>query len=305
MKSITTAVLPYINLLRPYQWVKNILLFTGLIFSNSLFKNNDIYVSIAAFAIFCLTSSCVYILNDLLDYENDRLHPVKKKRSIASGKVKPAHAIFMLMIGLPVSLFFAFYLNKNFFIICILYLVINTAYSFGLKKVVLVDAFIVAIGFLLRVYGGCVVIGVSATPWLFICTLSLALILSFGKRRNELNSLSNEAKNHRRTLEFYNSHLLDILITICSATAVGTYSLYTMAAETMQRFGTQKLIITMPFVMYGVFRYLYLVFVKNEGGDPTLLLVKDLPTIINGLLWVLSVVYIIYGKTLFKDLSFL
>jgi hypothetical protein len=143
------------------------------------------------------------------------------------------------------------------------------------------------------------VIHVDVTPWLFICTLSLALIVSFGKRRNELNILKTEARDHRETLQFYNVQFLDIILTVCSATAIGTYSLYTMAEETVLRFGSQRLIITTPFVMYGVFRYLYLIYTQNKGGDPTKLLVKDIPTIINGIIWMLSVGYVIYGSNLF------
>ena len=289
----------YFTLLRPYQWVKNMLVFSGLIFSTSLFKSNTLGVSLAAFGIFCIASSGIYILNDLCDLNSDRLHPVKKNRPIASGEVPKGSAIIIMLLLLPMATLSSFLLDKKFFIIILSYIIINIAYSFGLKRVVLLDAFIVAIGFLLRAFAGCVVIHVDVTPWLFICTLSLALIVSFGKRRNELNILNAEAKNHRETLEFYNVQLLDIILTICSATAIGTYSLYAMANETVSRFGTQRLIITTPFVMYGVFRYLYLIYTKNIGGDPTKLLIRDIPTIVNGILWMLSVGYVIYGSKLY------
>jgi 4-hydroxybenzoate polyprenyltransferase len=254
---------------------------------------------VAAFGIFCLASSGIYILNDLCDLKADQLHPVKKNRPIASGKVSKGSAIIILSLLLPTAIFCSFLLDKQFSVIIISYIAINIAYSLGLKKVVLLDAFIVAIGFLLRAFAGCVVIHVDVTPWLFICTLSLALIVSFGKRRNEINILNADAKNHRETLEFYNVQLLDIILTICSATAIGTYSLYTMANETVLRFGSQRLIITTPFVMYGVFRYLYLIYTRNVGGDPTKLLIRDIPTIINGFLWMLSVGYMIYGSKLY------
>ncbi len=299
MEKAGNAILPYILLLRPHQWVKNILVFSGVVFSASLLKADAVITNLAAFAVFCLTSSSIYILNDLRDYKNDREHPVKKNRPIASGKVKPSVAATIMIVMLPASLLFAWLLNIQFFQIIVFYVALNIAYSFGLKKVVILDVMIVAMGFLLRSFAGCAVIGVEVTPWLFICTLSLALMLSFGKRRNELNMLEAGAKNHRTTLEFYNNKLLDIILTICSATTIGTYSLYTMAPETVARFGTQKLIITMPFVMYGVFRYLYLIYIQNKGGDPTSLLVKDFPSVLNAVLWLLCIVYVIYGSKLF------
>jgi 4-hydroxybenzoate polyprenyltransferase len=293
-----SKILPYLAILRPYQWVKNILVFSGLIFSTSLFKTDVIGVSLAAFGIFCMASSGIYILNDLRDIKVDMMHPVKMNRAIASGKVSKVSAVIILILLLISAIMFSYLLDKNFFSIIILYIAINIAYSFGLKKVVILDAFIVASGFLLRAFAGCVVIHVDVTPWLFICTLSLALLVSFGKRRNELNILKVDAKDHRETLQFYNVQLLDIILTISSATAIGTYSLYTMAEETVKRFGSQRLIMTTPFVMYGVFRYLYLIYTQNKGGDPTKLLVKDTATIVNGILWILSVGYVIYGKIL-------
>jgi 4-hydroxybenzoate polyprenyltransferase len=296
MKRKLYKILIYLSILRPYQWVKNLLVFSGLIFSTSLFKTGVFSISLAAFGIFCLASSGIYILNDLRDVKLDMKHPVKRNRAIASGKVSKVTAILTLFLLLLSSIMSAYLLNIRFFSVILIYISLNVAYSFGLKKVVILDAFIVASGFLLRAFAGCIVIHVDVTPWLFICTLSLALLVSFGKRRNELNSLQVEAKNHRETLEYYNIQLLDIILTISSATAIGTYSLYTMADETVLRFGSHRLIMTTPFVMYGVFRYLYLIYTQNKGGDPTKLLVKDFPTILNGILWILSVGYVIYGS---------
>lgn len=296
MKRSIYKILTYLSILRPYQWVKNLLVFSGLIFSTSLFKTGVFAVSLAAFGIFCLASSGIYILNDLRDIKFDIKHPVKKNRAIASGKVPKIPALITLLLLLLSSLILAYLLDIHFFAVILIYISLNIAYSFGLKKVVILDAFIVASGFLLRAFAGCIVIHVEVTPWLFICTLSLALLVSFGKRRNELNNLQADAKNHRETLEYYNIQLLDIILTISSATAIGTYSLYTMAEETVARFGSQRLIITTPFVMYGVFRYLFLIYTQNKGGDPTKLLVKDFPTILNGIFWILSVGYVIYGS---------
>lgn len=299
MKKELSAILPYLVMLRPYQWTKNLLLFSGLIFSTSLFVENDLLISILAFIIFCITSSGIYILNDLRDIEHDRLNPSKMNRPLAAGKILKLNAVIIMILCIVISVICAFILDKNFFIIILMYLFMNIAYSFGLKNIVILDAMIVAIGFLLRVFAGCLIIHVEVTPWLFICTFSLALTLSFGKRRNELNILKSEAKNFRGTLEFYSTQLLDIILTICSATSVITYSLYTVANETVQRFGNQHLIITMPFVMYGIFRYLYLIYTKNKGGDPTKLLLLDLPSILNGVLWITSIFYVIYGNRYF------
>jgi 4-hydroxybenzoate polyprenyltransferase len=262
--------------------------------------DNVILVSLAAFGIFCLASSGIYVLNDLRDIKSDLQHPVKKNRPIASGRVTKFSAIVMIFILLPSAIVLSYLLDFNFFLVIIAYTGLNIAYSFGLKRVVILDAFIVAIGFILRAIGGCEVIHVEVTPWLFICTLSLALLVSFGKRRNESSVLKTDAKFHRETLEFYSIQLLDVILTICSALAIGTYSLYTMANETVVRFGSQRLIMTTPFVMYGVFRYLYLIYKQDKGGDPTMLLVRDLPTIINGVLWILSLGYIIYGSRIFR-----
>jgi len=299
MSNHSSYLLSHISILRPYQWVKNLLVFSGLFFSTSLFKIDVIVVSVVAFCIFCMASSGIYILNDLRDIKFDMIHPVKRNRAIASGKVSKVSALVILFVLLFSSLLFSYLLEKKFFIIILAYICLNTAYSFGLKKVVLLDAFIVAIGFLLRAFAGCIVIHVIVTPWLFICTLSLALIISFGKRRNEMEILKSEAMDHRKALQFYNIQLLDIILTICSATAIGTYSLYTMAAETVMRFGNQRLILTTPFVMYGIFRYLYLIYEHNLGGDPAKLLVKDVPTIVNGILWILVVGFVIYGPKSF------
>lgn len=292
-------ILLYLTILRPYQWVKNVLVFSGLIFSTSLFNRHVIGVSLAAFGIFCITSSGIYILNDLRDVKLDKMHSAKMNRAIASGKVPKVSAVIIMLILLSIATIFSYRLDKSFFLVIISYMGLNIAYSFGLKNVVILDAFIVATGFLLRAFAGCVVIHVDVTPWLFICTLSLALLISFGKRRNEMNVLKTDAKDHRETLQLYNVQLLDIILTISSATAIGTYSLYTMAEETVLRFGNQRLIITTPFVMYGVFRYLYLIYAQNKGGDPTRLLVEDIPTMINGVLWMLVVGYVIYGSKLF------
>jgi len=297
------TLLPFIIVLRPYQWTKNLLVFSGLIFSVSFFNKQHLQLSIAAFGIFCLASSGVYILNDLKDIRRDMRHPEKRMRPIPAGKISILHARILMTLLIAFASYFAFMVGKSFFIILMLYFIFNISYSFGLKNVVILDAMIVAMGFLLRAVSGCVAIHVNVSPWLFICSLMLSMLLSFGKRRNELNVLRDDARIHRNSLQFYTVQLLDMILTICAAASIVTYSLYTMALETIHRFGSQRLIMTTPFVLFGVFRYLYLIYTQNKGGDPTKLLSTDLPTIINGILWVLCIVYIIYGAKILPLIS--
>jgi len=299
MTSALKRISPYIVMFRPYQWIKNILVFGGIIFSNSLLRDNALVNCIAAFIIFCTTSSGIYVLNDLRDVKQDRLHPEKKNRPIASGLIPYPFAITMMVLLLVGSTLVAFLVDRNFFIVLMTYVVLNISYSFGLKRVVILDAMLVAIGFLLRAIAGCAIIHVKVSAWLFICSLMLALLLSFGKRRNEMNVLKSDAATHRGTLQFYTTQLLDIVLAICGASSILTYSLYTMANETVQRFNNTSLIYTTPFVIYGVFRYFYLIYTKNKGGDPTKLLVTDIPTLINGVLWIISVVLVIYRSKLY------
>ncbi|MCB0651081.1 MAG: decaprenyl-phosphate phosphoribosyltransferase [Saprospiraceae bacterium] len=280
--------------MRPYQWAKNVLVFAALFFSLSFLNIQAIQLSVGAFIAFCLVSSGVYLMNDIRDKKADRLHPVKKNRPIASGNLPVSTALFVLFLLMGLGLVLSFIINQGLFIILIFYVLMNLAYSLGLKKVVLVDVMIIAMGFLLRAVAGAFAIGVAVSPWLFICTLMLALLLVFGKRRHELAMLQAEAGKHRKSLEQYSLPFLDGLMFISAGAAIVTYSLYTMAEEVVSRFGTQWLLATTPLAIYGVFRYLYLVYIKKDGGDPTKLMITDKPFLINALLWVLSVISILF-----------
>jgi 4-hydroxybenzoate polyprenyltransferase len=287
--------LSLVRSLRPHQWIKNMLVFAGLIFSRSLGNQHAIKLSIVAFAIFCMASSAIYLLNDLRDLEADRNHPVKRLRPLASGEVGSALAaatMFVLLIGSAVG---SVFLRPQFGVVVGAYLVMNVGYSLGLKRLVIIDVMIVAMGFVLRAIAGAVVIGVLASPWLILCTLTLALLVGFGKRRHELTLLNDEAKNHRQSLNGYSVGYLDVMMTIAAGAVVVTYALYTMAEETVARFGSRNLILTLPCVFYGVFRYLYLVHMRVEGGDPTKLFVTDRPTLINVAVWIGIVSLILYG----------
>jgi 4-hydroxybenzoate polyprenyltransferase len=281
--------------LRPYQWVKNTLVFAGLIFSHSLVRWESVRLSSFAFLCFCLASSGVYLANDLRDLEEDRQHPTKRLRPLAAGALEPRTAVFALMLLLLCAFVGGYFLKPMFGVVLLGYVVLNAAYTLWLKHLVILDVMTVAIGFILRAVGGAVVIGVTASPWLILCTLMLALLVGFGKRRNELTLLEDKAQNHRRSLEGYSTQFLDLMMAVTACAVVVTYALYTMADETVARFGTRAMVLTTPWVLYGVFRYFYLVLKRSEGGDPSRLFISDLPMMINALLWVIVVCFILYG----------
>ena len=274
--------------LRPRQWTKNLAIFVGIVFAQRLLNLLLFERALIAFGAFCLASSSIYLLNDMLDLESDRQHPQKKHRPLAAGTLPVSWAIvavgllWLLCAGLTTSLFFLPMIGKDIFatlgganvlFTCTLasYLVIMILYSVRLKHVVLLDVFIIAGGFTLRILAGAVVIPVSISSWLYIVTIMLSLLLAFGKRRNELVLLEDQASSHRQILKEYSLPLLDQLITIVTTATVMAYSLYTFQSPT----GDQRLMITIPLVLYGTFRYLYLVYVRKEGGSPEDLLLRD------------------------------
>jgi 4-hydroxybenzoate polyprenyltransferase len=280
--------------LRPHQWVKNSLIFGGLIFSRSLLHWEVAWLSISGFVTFCLASSGVYLLNDLCDIEADRRHPTKRLRPLAAGELCAVSAGVTMAVLLIGSTLAALSLGRPFSMVLWTYLVLNVAYSAALKRVVILDVMAVATGFVLRAVAGAVVIGVQPSPWLILCTLMLALLVGFGKRRHELSLLRVEARNHRASLAGYSIQFLDHMMGIAGASAVVMYALYTMAPETVARFGTNHLVVTTPWVIYGVLRYLYLVHEGMDGADPAHLFLTDRPTLVNVCMWVLVVCLILY-----------
>lgn len=279
--------------MRPYQWIKNLLVFAALLFSFSFHEKVNIYREIIAFVLFCLTSSAVYIMNDLKDIKEDRMHPVKKLRPITSGKLNRTLAVIVMSFLYICALALGFYLSKLFFIILISYIILNIGYSGGLKKVVILDVLLLSIGFLLRALAGAVVINVVASQWLFICTLMLSLLLGFGKRYNELKTISIEPEKHRKNLSEYSLAFLEKLMIIAAAAAIVTYSLYTLSNVTVNRLNSTDLIYTTPMVIFGIFRYLFLVFEKDLGGDPSKLILTDIQMMVNFVLWGFSVLLIL------------
>ena len=279
--------------LRPKQWVKNIIIFAPLVFSQSFFNLSASSEVLLAFCVFCIITGAVYLLNDLLDIEKDRQHPIKSHRPLASGELKPGLAVFCLILIAPGAILAAFLLNLSFGVFTTLYFLINLAYSMYLKNVVIVDVMLIAFGFVLRVLAGAAVIDVPATPWLLMCTILLALFLGFAKRRHELVLLDDQAEEHRKVLVHYTPYFLDQMIIIVSSATVMSYALYTIWPDTVANFGTNKLIYTGPFVLYGLFRYLYLVHMREEGGSPTRVLLTDKPLLVNILGWLICVMLII------------
>lgn len=287
----------FVNLLitlRPEQWTKNLFVFSALIFGQRLTEPAALGTVTAAFAIFCALSGVVYLINDVVDRHTDAGHPVKAKRPIASGALEPrTAAIAAVVLGVP-ALFAAWWLQPAFGVVAVAYLVLMALYSGPLKHVVILDVLAIAIGFVLRVFGGAVVIDVPVSHWLLVCTILLALFLALSKRRHELVLLADAAKGHRRILQEYSPYLLDQMIGVVTASTLMAYMLYATSPETAEKFGTSLLGLTIPFPLYGIFRYLYLVHHKEGGGSPSELLLTDRPLLVCVALWGLTVALIIY-----------
>ncbi|MGA2090341.1 MAG: decaprenyl-phosphate phosphoribosyltransferase [Endomicrobiales bacterium] len=280
--------------LRPRQWIKNLFLLAGILFSRHLFDPAFLEVVISAFVVFCLLSGAVYLLNDVKDIENDKNHPRKSLRPIAADLLSKKAALVSFYVITALSLGVAFLLGMPFFLTAVGYFILQVAYTLFLKDMVILDVFSIAAGFVLRVIAGAVVINVVISPWLVICTTLLALFLGLSKRRHEIETLLETAHTHRTVLQSYSTYLLDQMIGVVTASAVVCYALYTMAPETVARFNTRNLLFTIPFVLYGIFRYLFLIHKKGEGGNPETVLTADLPLLIDIVLWALTAGFIIY-----------
>ena len=282
-----------IKTMRPYQWLKNALLFTPLIFDRKLDNLPALLNTSAGFILFCLLASVVYIINDLADLQADRMHPEKRNRPLASGKLSPNLARMAASVLLLVVFPLAYLLSTSFAIVLLTYMVLNLAYSKWLKHVALVDVFVLASFYVLRVVAGVTLITVERfSPWLYVVTTLLALYIGFGKRRAELALLANDANQHRRVLDGYTIPLLDQFITIVSATTIVAYSLYTFSAPNLPE--NHAMMLTIPFAIYGIFRYLYLVQMKHSGGAPEEVLYSDRPLQITIVLWGLAVMAVFY-----------
>ena len=283
--------------LRPRQWVKNLFVFAGLVFSQRLFTDAA-WTSLAAFVIFCALSGAIYLLNDVADRDRDRLDPRKGLRPIAAGRLSVGAAIATAVVLIVAGLGLGTLLSRRFLIAALVYVVLLVAYSVWLKHIVIVDVIVVAGGFVLRAIAGAVVIDVEMSGWLLICTILLALFLALGKRRYEFLALDRDAARHRPILAEYSPALLDQMIAVVTASTVTAYALYTMSPETVAKFRTHLLPATLPFVLYGIFRYLYLLYQRQLGGNPSELLLSDRALLINTICWIFAVLLIIYGGRL-------
>lgn len=284
---------------RPWQYTKNLILFAGLVFSRHLLDPGYLGRSLLAFASFCVLSSAVYVLNDLVDLERDRVHPDKRTRPLASGRLSRGAGIAYGLVLLVGGGALALPPGREFALTAALFLLLNLAYSFLLKDVVVLDVMAIALSFEVRAIAGVEALkpldpGIEISPWLLVCTLFLALFLGFGKRRHELSLLKEGAAGHRTTLGEYSERFLDMLIAIVTAATVLAYAIYTVAPETVDKFHTTGLVYTIPFVIYGIFRYLFLVFERQTGGNPSRLLLTDPPLYLTILGWVAAVLWIVY-----------
>jgi 4-hydroxybenzoate polyprenyltransferase len=285
--------------LRPYHWIKNTFVFAPLIFSGRFTQLPSCMRAVEAFIGFCLLSSTVYIINDLFDRKEDQLHPVKKNRPIANGTVSPSTAvvtaIFLVVCGLVAALF----LGTSVVIIFLTYLLINLVYSLVIKHIPILDVLFISFGFILRVAGGGAAISVLPSYWLILCTLMLAMFLGFTKRRVELLTVDIRQNNFRPVLKDYSIAFLDQVIPIVTGATIISYALYTVDEHTLSVLGSRAMLVTLPFVVYGLIRYLYVIYHLKKNTDPTETLIHDMPTIINLMLWILASILIVeYGRGL-------
>jgi 4-hydroxybenzoate polyprenyltransferase len=283
---------PLLETMRPKQWAKNLFIFAGLVFGKKLLYPTILTRNLLTFGLFCLLSSTVYLVNDLADIEKDRQHPMKRRRPLPSGRLLPRTAAVSSALFTTVSIPLAFLLSPQVGLIASVYLATMVAYSLALKNLIIVDVLVVSAGYVLRVAAGVTVTGVPFSPWLYVCTTLLALFISFSKRRHELLILEGTADEHRATLSEYTPRLLDEMISVVTSTTVIAYSLYTFSAPHAP--SDQSMMLTIPFVLYGVFRYLYLVHVRNEGGTPEDVVFKDKPLLIDIGLWGLTALAVLY-----------
>ena len=282
--------------MRCHQWVKNLFVFAAPLFGKQLLEPANLASTLVTFAAFCLGSSAVYLLNDLVDLNEDRQHPIKKKRPLASGKISISYAITAMLslsiASLAISALFVSTLTAG---ILAIYMISNVLYSKLLKHIVILDVMFIAVGFVLRILSGASATGVTPSFWLLLCTMNISLFLGFAKRRAELVVLGNDAVNHRSVLQNYSKTFLDQMIAIVTSSTVVCYILYVMDPRTVEFFGSPMLVATVPFVMYGLFRYLFMAYHKEEGGSPTKAMLMDKAFLLNIFLWGLISMLIIYA----------
>ncbi len=288
-----SSLRPCLRLLRPHQWVKSGFVFVGLLFGHAWHDRLLVLDVLLAAAAFALAASAVYVFNDLADREKDRAHPEKRHRPLAAGAVSVPQALLLAGACMLVALFLAQRASISVLFIVAIYALLNVGYSMGLKHVVLLDVFIISAGFMLRILAGTLGVGIEPSHWLLLCSLMLTLFLGFAKRRAELNAMAGRGGSHRKVLDDYDPVLLDKLIGICAASTIVSYSLYTVSAETQAMHGTSQLIYSVPAVVYGIFRYLFLLHRRGGGGDPAAVLLRDAHLLAAFGGWLLTVIVVL------------
>lgn len=273
--------------LRPFQWYKNLVIFVGIVFSAKMFDISLFLNVVYAFIVFCMVSGALYIINDVLDIKSDKLHPKKSKRPIASGKISLSIAYIFSSALFIIGLLWAYKINPGFLLVLITYIILIFIYSIILKNIVIVDILVIAIGFVIRAIAGAVIIKEVISPWLIICTFLLALFLALGKRKHELSLLDSEAKNHRKNLEKYSLPALSQMINITMASLLMSYLMYSFLSN------NYYMILTIPFPVYGFFKYLILIEKENFGGEPEKVF-KDKGILLSILFWIIVVVSVLY-----------
>ncbi|MCL4394963.1 MAG: decaprenyl-phosphate phosphoribosyltransferase [Chloroflexi bacterium] len=293
-------LLALLKTVRPRQWSKNLMVFFPLVFTLRQYWqpfSREMYsmfaISIAAFCLFCMISGVIYLINDLVDIDKDRRHPTKRNRPLASGALKPSTAVAAIVVLMAVAFPLSFLLDVWFGIVASLYFLMMLFYSYVLKNIVIVDVFVLAAGLVLRAVAGAAAISVPTSPWLYVCTVLVGLFIGFSKRRHELVLLEGDATNHRLILKEYTPEVLDQMISVTTASFVMAYSLYTFSADNLPK--NHSMMLTIPFALYIVFRLLYLVLVKNEGGSPEEMVLKDKPLIGSIVAWGVAIVGILYA----------
>jgi 4-hydroxybenzoate polyprenyltransferase len=298
-KADLNTILTFLTLMRPQHWIKNTFVLAPLLFSRQFNQGDKCVSAILAFVSFSLVSSAIYIINDLCDRREDQQHPTKKLRPIASGAVTDGPAALLSMLLIILSLAMAFYLSRTVAMIVLLYAVITIVYSLVLKHLAILDVMTIAAGFVLRILAGSAAVSVPTSHWLVLCTIMISMFLGFTKRRMELLSVDVAAENTRKVLQDYSVAFLDQVISMVTAATIICYALYTVDARTVATFGTHNMLFTVPMVIYGLFRYIYIIYHREEGHDPTATLIRDVPTVINLVIWIMASLLVVkYGSQL-------
>ncbi len=282
--------------MRVPQWIKNLILFAGILFGKKITDSNALVSVAVGFFLFSIVASCQYVINDYIDRDEDARHPEKKYRPLASGDLDPSLALTITLIILPLALIGSYMLKPSFSFIVIFYLAFNILYSKYLKHMVILDVMSISIGFVLRAIAGAIIVNVAFSSWLLLCTFMLSLFWGFSKRRGELDLLEGDASKHRKILNEYSISFLDLMMSIVATMTLMSYVMYTISPSTAQNLGTDKMVYTVPIVVYAIFRSLYIIYIKNMGHNPTRAILTDRSVLASGFLWLAFVILIMYVK---------